>query len=102
MFLMPSSARANTSAAFVPSEAVIRSVEARNPAGIPNAAGNPSTATNANGTAENVNPRFTSRACNFVRPRFSRPFTEPAVQPSCRAASSCVRPSRWHKIKGRR
>src|SRR5207237_8660622 len=45
-------------------------------------------------TADRVTPRRTSRCCNILRACANRPDTVPSFQPSCRAASALLLPSR--------
>ena len=83
--------------AAMPWELAARVVAARNPAEAV-----PRPASRATRAAGRLSPRRASRSCSRSRARASRPLTEAGVQPSCRAASSCVQPSRQHRISGRR
>ncbi len=61
----------------------------------------PETSTRASAVA-NPSPRRARRWCKRCRPRSRRPFTEPGVQPSWRAASSWEIPCRQQRTTGRR
>ena len=96
-FVTASASCATVGDAFPPAQAARMVASRSSPPSVGAATSNGTPAPTAN-----VNPRRMSRLFSRWRPRSRRPLTEPGVQPSIIATSSCERPSRQQRMRGKR